>query len=983
MTKRHILATLVILLSALARTAEAVPAEKTYDFRGITGPSASHTAWSSGTAASNFTTTTLVPAGEAELATANYQQIRADDATNTAGLCAAKKLLRHFRFNLKVAEAPATITELRPSWVGSSAGPVTKTLYIWNFTTAAWVSRGTHTATVDTLIDGGAITTASTPAIGNVIDGTGNVYLAAVADAETTNFALEHRTDHARLVVKYDAATTVPDSPTGLQQLEADRTRVIALGGSTATKPVVFRAAVTDPDAGATLRLAVEAQLIAAAFTGVASNTGSPVASGATAQVEFAPPANGDYHWQVWAIDQFGAAGPKVSFGANPETAKDFTLAGAASTYFVDKTGLDSNHVCAGGEIRNDIANPHLTLSAAMACLRDNNPNLTGLGRFAIQIQDGGTYAETLLVRTLTATAADNLTVRSRPGEVPRPLVDGGASRLVGIGVAVPFTVVDGIRFTNFSGAADYGSGIRINASDCEVKNCTVFATPEFGVIIGFDSGGGEADAKSDRTNIHHNVFTDIRANGIGDLSNQGDGIHIMMGSSFTRIENNSFNDCDQSAVFMMPDAPAETDTTIKNNVMVSTAATTRLLKIGSAASGGQTGLISNHNTLFRVGSAGFTGLWGTVDQATLPNWRTASAKDAKSRDLDPLFVDALAGDLHLLSDAGYRKNDDPTWYLAAAGVCSPAIDFGDPTSPYPKETADHGSRVNQGAYGNSASGEASRSCACREPMNTAGGDLNDTLDATRVCPLVRSISRSGAEAAVNDTTDWYFFNNLASGTSGFKFDMTITSVAQFDLFLYDAAGTLVASDAPGAAGTTGPAATRTVSASLAPGLYYVESRYVSGTSTYTLVANATGPLSASLHSFTATEVDGVARVSWATELESDATGFRLRRSTDDDDRIVGPNPIEVNALGEYVQDDWDAVAGSRYDYFLEEMKPDGTVVTHGPVALRLGNAPRAGGCGVSLSDRVGRDLAINAALLLLPVALIASAARRRRSPLD
>jgi len=71
----------------------------------------------------------------------------------------------------------------------------------------------------------------------------------------------------------------------------------------------------------------------------------------------------------------------------------------------------------------------------------------------------------------------------------------------------------------------------------------------------------------------------------------------------------------------------------------------------------------------------------------------------------DPLIHDPQNGDLHLRSTAGRWNAQMETWEFDA--VHSPAIDAGNPASPFNLEPQGNGGRANQGAYGNSL--EASR----------------------------------------------------------------------------------------------------------------------------------------------------------------------------------------------------------------------------------------------------------------------------------
>ncbi len=73
----------------------------------------------------------------------------------------------------------------------------------------------------------------------------------------------------------------------------------------------------------------------------------------------------------------------------------------------------------------------------------------------------------------------------------------------------------------------------------------------------------------------------------------------------------------------------------------------------------------------------------------------------------DPLFADPDVGDYHLQSLGGRWDPATETWVIDTQH--SPAIDAGDPVSPYQLETAPNGGRVNLGAYGNTPLASRSR----------------------------------------------------------------------------------------------------------------------------------------------------------------------------------------------------------------------------------------------------------------------------------
>ena len=81
----------------------------------------------------------------------------------------------------------------------------------------------------------------------------------------------------------------------------------------------------------------------------------------------------------------------------------------------------------------------------------------------------------------------------------------------------------------------------------------------------------------------------------------------------------------------------------------------------------------------------------------------------------NPLFADATNGDFH--EKSVYGRYNPTTGIFDNDGETSPAIDAGNPASPYSKEQQPNGGRVNMGCYGNTA--EASKGA-------TAGGVENN-----------------------------------------------------------------------------------------------------------------------------------------------------------------------------------------------------------------------------------------------------------------
>ena len=108
--------------------------------------------------------------------------------------------------------------------------------------------------------------------------------------------------------------------------------------------------------------------------------------------------------------------------------------------------------------------------------------------------------------------------------------------------------------------------------------------------------------------------------------------------------------------------------------------------------------VVSDWNVLWREPYAGFAyDGEADVEYANMQEWQRSGARDDYSLLVDPLFVDAEAGDFRLRSAAG-------TWagtnYVAYSNT-SWAIDAGALTSEWTNEPAPNGTRLNSGLYGN------------------------------------------------------------------------------------------------------------------------------------------------------------------------------------------------------------------------------------------------------------------------------------------
>ncbi len=211
-----------------------------------------------------------------------------------------------------------------------------------------------------------------------------------------------------------DFRIQIPNRPTfaGHNQYQSDGSTLIPQGADANIPTVIFKATVSDPDVGQTIRLEVEVQPSTVGFTNVATAQSTPVSIGQVASVSVTSPAivaGGGYHWQARAVDNTNFPSGWVPFpGALPDTGVDFRVAVAISELvFTTQPAVDT----AGRPIR-----PNVVVAA-----RDVNHNVvTGFnGPITMSISTNpasGTLSGTPMVNAVAGIATFNNLVIDKAG---------------------------------------------------------------------------------------------------------------------------------------------------------------------------------------------------------------------------------------------------------------------------------------------------------------------------------------------------------------------------------------------------------------------------------------------------------------------------------------------------------------------------------------------------------------------------------------
>ncbi|MHC4661088.1 MAG: right-handed parallel beta-helix repeat-containing protein, partial [Planctomycetota bacterium] len=401
---------------------------------------------------------------------------------------------------------------------------------------------------------------------------------------------------------------------------------------------------------------------------------------------------------------------------------------------------------------------------AALNGDNNSNPGGTGTSNYNLStrqnkftlILDGGTYTERLFLSS-SFTAAPNYFITVRPDASDTVILSYASSHVVDINA--DYTKVYDLRATNAT--ANYQAGFNLNAdyvhlegckayncydgmrigagagmvSYCnvfhcdtysnlnragifireglnylDIYNCAIYDNPTEGLYFSIQTGGNQSNVtvrdckiyssgaagrgirlSSSSTGCFENfVINNNRLYSVG--TSQDIGISTEAKATSVQIINNTF----YNNRVGVNQSSAVGDVTVKNNIFAIRDSATGY---GVYVTGAGYFTLSDYNNFYRLGAGGYTGYDGTTSQTSLGDWQGATPYDDNSLEADPQFVDAANSEFHLKSQAGHYNESTMGWDID--GSTSSGVDGGDPGDDYSLEPDPDGTRINQGAYGN------------------------------------------------------------------------------------------------------------------------------------------------------------------------------------------------------------------------------------------------------------------------------------------
>ncbi|MCL1850612.1 MAG: T9SS type A sorting domain-containing protein [Bacteroidetes bacterium] len=267
------------------------------------------------------------------------------------------------------------------------------------------------------------------------------------------------------------------------------------------------------------------------------------------------------------------------------------------------------------------------------------------------------------------------------------------------------FIIADNL-IENNTGYGDHAGGVDIQGTGTITRN--IFDGNVAAKDLSYGWGGAILITNYDTTKLitlSHNVYRNNHAPDRGGAVFVDDGSKVRMEHE---LFYNNTTKKSGSAIYVDSDGAYNPSVLYMNNCTVSGNSTDgAALFVQSSIAHIQDCIFWNNGSDFEVIADGHLTVNYTLTQQGFTGTGNISP--------DPLFANASNGDFHVKSKNG--RFDPATGQFVNDDVSSPAIDAGNPSSPFSNEPAPNGDRVNVGCYGNTA--EASKSAVAGIENNT------------------------------------------------------------------------------------------------------------------------------------------------------------------------------------------------------------------------------------------------------------------------